>query len=86
MPVLEKIADRLTAKSGEQIGVHAVNLFWCKAKGVVAVTASGNEKRIQALSRLARAKVSLTAAEVSEIDKIGRRYHYRYYVGAFTTR
>ena len=78
-PVLKRISERLSKEAGFTIDEHAVNLFWCKAKGVVAVTASGSEERIKGLGQIAQANVGLTDEEVKEIDEIGMKYHYRYY-------
>lgn len=79
-PVFKRISERLTKESGVEIDQHAVGLFWCKAKGVVAVTASGNEDRIRGLGKIAQADIALTDEEVKEIDEIGSKYHFRYYV------
>ena len=84
-PVLERISKRLSKESGEEVDLHAVQLFWCKAKGVVAVTASANEKRIKVLGKLAHLDLHLTPEEVAEIDEIGKKYHYRHYVSDSTT-
>jgi len=78
-PALQKAAKRLSEKTGEDIDENAVLLLWCKAHNVVAVTASGNADRIRGLAKIAKLKEGLTKEEVSEIDEIGKKYHFRHY-------
>jgi len=79
VPLFKRIAERLSKDAGEEVDFHNVGLFWCKAKGVVAVTASANPTRLAALGRLASADLNLTPEEVQEIDTVGKTHHFRYY-------
>jgi len=83
-PALQKAAKRLSEKAGEDIDENAVLLLWCKAHNVVAVTASGNSERIAQLAKIAKLKEGLTKEEVSEIDEIGKKYHFRHYTEHMT--
>jgi len=83
-PVLEKIAKRLSESTGEKMDENAVLLLWCKAKNVVAVTASGHADRIAGLAKIAKLKEGLTKEEVKEIDDIGSKYHFRHYTEHMT--
>ena len=78
-PILQKIAHRVSSATGREVDSAAVLLLWTRAKGVVAVTASGNEGRIQKLSDV-QALPDLQSEEVEEIEKVGRKYHFRAYV------
>ncbi|CAD6584590.1 MAG: hypothetical protein CYPHOPRED_002758, partial [Cyphobasidiales sp. Tagirdzhanova-0007] len=78
-PILEKIATRISKSSGQKLDENVVLLLWCKAKNVVAVTASGDGERIKGLAHTAQLTESLTKEEVAEIDEIGLHYHFRHY-------
>lgn len=78
-PVLERIAARLSKETGKDVDAAMALLLWTRAKGVVAVTASGNSDRIHKLA-LTQELPDLTAEEVSEIEQLGRKIHFRAYV------
>ncbi|TNY20360.1 conjugated polyketone reductase C1 [Rhodotorula diobovata] len=77
-PVLERIAARLSKETGKDVDAAMALLLWTRAKGVVAVTASGNSDRIHKLA-LTQELPDLTAEEVSEIEQLGRKIHFRAY-------
>lgn len=81
LPVLQKISKRLSSEPGVDASIvdnAAILLLWCRAKGVVAVTASGNAERIQRLAKVQQLP-ELTSEEFQEIDEIGKKHHYRHY-------
>lgn len=71
-PVLEKIAKRLGTDEAN------VLLKWTVQKGVVAITTSSNEGRIQKMAGVDKLD-KLTPEEMAEIDKVGRSVHFRSY-------
>lgn len=75
-PVLERIATRLQ-QHGEA-DETTVLLQWCRAKNIVAVTASANEFNIKKMAGSQKLP-DLTPEEVKEIDSIGSQYHFRAY-------
>jgi diketogulonate reductase-like aldo/keto reductase len=76
-PVLKRISDRLTKETGKDIDPATVLLLWTRAKGVTAVTSSGNDGRIKKLGVTARLPDLLTKEEVEEIEREGRKTHFR---------
>lgn len=80
-PILTRIAQRLSAEMSEEIDAAMVLLLWTRAKGVVAVTASGNEGRIRKMKRTMELP-DLREEEVREIEEAGKRVHFRAYVGS----
>ncbi|GAA6006532.1 uncharacterized protein JCM10292_003804 [Rhodotorula paludigena] len=77
-PVLERIAQRLSKETGEEVDAAMALLLWTRSKGVVAVTASGNNGRIAKLA-LTQRLPELTKDEVEEIEALGRKVHFRAY-------
>ncbi|GAA6063078.1 hypothetical protein JCM10212_003136 [Sporobolomyces blumeae] len=77
-PILERIAKRLSSETGKDVDAAAVLLLWTRAKGVVAVTASGNEGRIKKLAQTQELP-DLSKEEVDEIEKAGRKIYFRAY-------
>ncbi|GAA5929255.1 uncharacterized protein JCM15063_004099 [Sporobolomyces koalae] len=77
-PILERIAQRLSKETGKDVDAAAALLLWTRAKGVVAVTASGNEGRIKKLAQVQELP-DLTQEEVDEIEQVGRKIHFRAY-------
>ncbi|GJN91261.1 hypothetical protein Rhopal_004280-T1 [Rhodotorula paludigena] len=77
-PVLERIAQRLSKETGEEVDAAMALLLWTRSKGVVAVTASGNNGRIAKLA-LTQQLPELTKDEVEEIEALGRKVHFRAY-------
>lgn len=77
-PILERIAKRLSKETGKDVDAAAALLLWTRAKGVIAVTASGNEGRIQKLAQTQELP-DLTKEEVEEIEQAGRKIYYRAY-------
>lgn len=71
-PVLEKIAKRLGTDEAN------VLLKWTVQKGVVAITTSSNEGRIQKMAGVDKLD-KLSDEEMAEIDKVGRSVHFRSY-------
>lgn len=71
-PVLAKIAKRLGTDEAN------VLLKWTTQKGVVAITTSSNEGRIQKMAGVDKLD-KLTEEEMAEIDKVGRSVHFRSY-------
>ncbi|GAA5829088.1 hypothetical protein JCM3766R1_003930 [Sporobolomyces carnicolor] len=77
-PILERIAKRISSETGKDVDAAAALLLWTRAKGVVAVTASGNEGRIHKLAQT-QDLPDLTQDEVDEIEQVGRKIHFRAY-------
>ncbi|GAA5936368.1 hypothetical protein JCM10213_000298 [Rhodosporidiobolus nylandii] len=77
-PILERIAARLSKESGKEVDAAQALLLWTRAKGVVAVTASGNEGRIEKLAAT-QSLPDLTKEEVEEVEAAGRKVYYRHY-------
>jgi diketogulonate reductase-like aldo/keto reductase len=77
-PILEKIAKRLTAETGQEIDATTTLLLWDLSTGVPIVTTSGNEERIKRLAGL-NTLPDLSAEEVEEINQAGRSIHFRYF-------
>ncbi|KAK4054128.1 hypothetical protein OIV83_001153 [Microbotryomycetes sp. JL201] len=77
-PLLAKIAHRLSSITGRDVDQAAVLLLWCKAKGVIAVTASANPDNIKKLAAL-QGLPDLEQSEVDEIEAVGRKIHFRAY-------
>jgi diketogulonate reductase-like aldo/keto reductase len=82
-PVLERISKRLSSETGKNIDLATVLLLWTRARGVVAVTASGNPDRIKELADVSKLDDILTKEDVEEITKVGKTVHFRYYVNFF---
>ena len=78
-PILERIAVRLSKETGRDVDAAAVLLLWTRAKGVIAVTASGNAGRIQKLAD-SQQLPELDIDEVEEIERVGRTIYFRAYV------
>ncbi|GAA5906990.1 hypothetical protein JCM6882_000021 [Rhodosporidiobolus microsporus] len=77
-PLLERAAARLSKEVGKEVDEAQVLLLWTRAKGVVAVTASGNEGRIKKLAAV-QSLPDLTAEEVKDIEEVGRKVYFRHY-------
>ncbi|ORY89678.1 conjugated polyketone reductase C1 [Leucosporidium creatinivorum] len=77
-PILQRIAHRISSETGREVDSAAALLLWTRAKGVVAVTASGNEERIKKLAAV-QYLPDLTKEEVAEIEEVGRKIHFRAY-------
>jgi diketogulonate reductase-like aldo/keto reductase len=71
-PILTRIAERLGTDEAN------VLLKWTIQKGVVAITTSSNEGRIQKMAGVSKLE-DLTDGEMEEIDRVGRRVHFRAY-------
>jgi len=71
---VDPVYERLAKKYGVEPGLIA--LRWCLDQGIVAVTTSGNEQRLQSYQR-ALPSFKLTPKEVEEISEAGRQKHYR---------
>ena len=71
-PILTKIAERLGTDEAN------VLLKWTIQKGVVAITTSSNEGRIQKMAGVSKLE-DLTDEEMEEIDRVGRGIHFRAY-------
>lgn len=71
-PVLSRIAKRLGTDEAN------VLLKWTTQRGVVAITTSSNEGRIQKMAKASQLD-KLTDEEMAEIDKVGRGVHFRSY-------
>jgi len=71
-PILTKIAERLGTDEAN------VLLKWTIQKGVVAITTSSSEGRIQKMAGVSRLE-DLTDGEMEEIDRVGRGVHFRSY-------
>jgi len=77
-PILTKIAERLGTDEAN------VLLKWTIQKGVVAITTSSNDGRIQKMAGVGKLE-DLTDAEMKEIDKVGRGIHFRSYAVSVTS-
>jgi diketogulonate reductase-like aldo/keto reductase len=76
--------DGILADMARKYGVDAgeVALRWCLDQGIVAITTSGNEQRLQTyISKVPSFK--LTPKEVNDISEAGKEKHYR---GFYTNR
>jgi diketogulonate reductase-like aldo/keto reductase len=71
-PILTKVAERLGTDEAN------VLLKWTIQKGVVAITTSSNEGRIQKMAGVSKLE-DLTDEEMEEIDRVGRGVHFRAY-------
>lgn len=78
-PILQRIAHRISSETGREVDSAAALLLWTRGKGVVAVTASGNEERIKKLAAI-QSLPELTKEEIAEIEEVGRKIHFRAYV------
>lgn len=82
-PIISRIAARISAEYGKPIGEAEVLLLWTVGTGAVAVSASGNPKNIKALAEVYSGKVpTLTKEEIEEITEVGKKIHWRNYVGS----
>lgn len=81
VPVLEKIADRLSKSTDKKVDAAGVLLQWTIQKGVVAVTTSGNPSNIRKMAdgETFGEAGELTDEEMKEIEEVGRKIHYRSY-------
>ncbi|KAI0484205.1 aldehyde reductase 1 [Xylariaceae sp. FL0804] len=71
---LDAVYERLSHKYGVTPG--DVALRWCIDQGIVAITTSANEQRLQGyVTKLP--KFQLTEKEVAEISETGQQKHYR---------
>ncbi|GAA6034564.1 hypothetical protein JCM8097_005399 [Rhodosporidiobolus ruineniae] len=77
-PILERIAQRLSSETGKEVDTAQALLLWTRAKGVVAVTASGNPGRVQKLHDV-ELLPDLKPEEVEEVEKVGRQFYGRFY-------
>jgi diketogulonate reductase-like aldo/keto reductase len=71
---VDAVYDRLASKYGVSTGDIA--LRWCLDQGIVVLTTSGNEQRLQEYQRRLPS-FKLTPREVEEIAGKGREKHYR---------
>lgn len=68
--LLKQLADKYAVSEGE------IALRWCMDQGLVAITTSANELRMERyLNKIP--KIKLTPREVEEIAKLGKEKHYR---------
>lgn len=79
IPILTRIASRLSALTGKDIDNATVLLVWTRAMGVIAVTSSVNEERIKKLAESLDYADMLTAEEVEEITETGKQVHFSHY-------
>jgi diketogulonate reductase-like aldo/keto reductase len=77
-PVLKKIAKKLST-ADKPVDEATVLLLWTRAKGAVAVTTSGKADRIRKVATV-DALPDLDAADVEEIEAVGKKVHFRHYV------
>ena len=78
-PILTRIAQRLSKETGKDVDEASVLLLWTMQQGVVALTSSSQESRIQKLAETEELP-DLSKAEMDEIDSVGRQVHHRAYV------
>jgi diketogulonate reductase-like aldo/keto reductase len=71
---VDGVYDRLAEKYGVSAG--AVALRWCLDQGIVPITTSSNEERLQVWMRTLPL-FKLTPEEVKEISDRGREKHFR---------
>jgi diketogulonate reductase-like aldo/keto reductase len=81
VPVLEKIAGRLSKSTDKKVDAAGVLLQWTIQKGVVAVTTSGNPNNIRKMAdgETFGEAGELTIEEMKEIEEVGRKVHFRSY-------
>ncbi|GAA6021816.1 hypothetical protein JCM10207_002072 [Rhodosporidiobolus poonsookiae] len=82
-PILRRLAATLSSETGEEVDAQQALLLWHRAKGVVAVTASGKRGNIEKIARTQGVR-DLTEEEVKEVDEAGRKVHLRYYSEHFS--
>lgn len=73
MPYLEAIATRLN------IDQASVMMLYTKAKGVIAVGSSADEKHLKELVALDAPEMKLTEQEVEELEQVGKTVYFRAY-------
>jgi diketogulonate reductase-like aldo/keto reductase len=71
---VDPMYEKLARKYGVEPGL--VGLRWCLDQGIVAVTTSGSEQRLQAYRR-GLPSFKLTPKEVEEISEAGKGKNYR---------
>merc|ERR1712072_35314 len=72
-PVVEKIAKDLNCSTG------SVLLKWAEAKGALVVTTSGKPERMAEM--ISAGRLSLSQAQVDEIQTAGSKMHKRFFMG-----
>ncbi|BGP54499.1 hypothetical protein JCM8202_001579 [Rhodotorula sphaerocarpa] len=77
-PLLDRAAARLARESGTEVDAAMVCLLFCRAKGVIAVSASANPANIEKLART-QSLPDLTNDEVNEIEQTARKFHFQAY-------
>ena len=77
-PVLTKIAERLSRDSGKELDETAALLLWTIQKGVSPVTTSTKKERLAQIISV-DSLPSLTDEEFAEIERVGRKVHFRAY-------
>ncbi|GAA5852983.1 hypothetical protein JCM8547_004756 [Rhodosporidiobolus lusitaniae] len=77
-PVLTRIAQRLSSETGKEVDATQALLLWTRAKGVVAVTASGKEENIKKIAAV-QGLPDLKPEEVKEVEDLGRKVYFRHY-------
>ncbi len=82
-PILTKIASRLRKETGKPCDEAAVLLLWTIQKGVSAVTTSANEGRIMSMAGIEQLP-DLMKEDMEEIEEVGRKIHFRHYVGGLS--
>lgn len=78
-PVLERIAGEISQKTGKKVSSHTVLLLWLASTGVAIVTTSGSPSRIPSLLEVEDLP-DLRKKDIDEIESVGKKVHYRYYV------
>lgn len=77
VPILERIAARLSKETGKAITTQHALLLWDQAHGVVPLTSSSKLERLTALAELQSLGQGLTEEEVKEVDAAGQTIHWR---------
>ena len=79
MPVLNRIAQRLSGETGQPIDQSMVLYLWTMGKGVVAVTTSASEANIRKIA-VVQGLPDLKREELEEIERVGTSIYFRHYV------
>ncbi|PPQ74197.1 hypothetical protein CVT24_012716 [Panaeolus cyanescens] len=80
VPILERIASRLTSALKKPVEPTTVLLLWTRAQGAVVVTATKNSEIIKKLGEIAALPDDLLEqSEIDEITPVGKTIHFRHY-------
>ncbi|PFH46332.1 hypothetical protein AMATHDRAFT_70123 [Amanita thiersii Skay4041] len=81
IPILTRIAHRLSTTTTTPIDTTTILLLWCRAQGVIPITTSANPTRITHLAAIYSTLPPnlLTPDEIQQITDVGKKVHFRHY-------